>query len=69
MTVVFCSDLLHKSCAWTESYLQPNNDECLENKKLEPFPILRERRVGKVITIQVEVFCYCRSPNNGSGIL
>ena len=39
---------------------------CLENKKMEPFPTQKERRLSithKVVGIQV--YCYCRCPDQG----
>ena len=40
--------------------------EVFGKQEIGTFPILREQRVGKIIVKQVEVFCYCRSPNDGS---
>ena len=35
-------------------------------KKIQPFPVIRERRIRATVLININVFCYCRSPNGGS---
>lgn len=68
--VAYCTSLVYgqnpSTFVYNQTVMRTHLVKCLENKKLEPFPILRERRIGKFITVQVEVFCYCRSPNDGS---
>ena len=68
--VAYCTSLVHGQnptmFVYNQTMMRTHLVKCLESEKLEPFRILREQRVGKVITTQVEVFCYCRSPNDGS---
>ena len=68
--VAYCTSLVYgqnpSMFVYNQTMMRTHLVKCLQNKKLEPFPILRERRIGKFITTQVEVFCYCRSPNDGS---
>ena len=40
--------------------------KCFEQKKLEPFPVFKERRVSTCAkTMTVRVYCYCRSVYDG----
>ena len=40
--------------------------KCFEQKKLEPFPVFKERRVSTCAkTMTVKVYCYCRSVYDG----
>jgi len=68
--VAYCTSLVYgqnpSMFVYNQTVMRAHLVTCLENKKLEPFPILRERRIGKFITTKVEVFCNCRSPNDGS---
>lgn len=40
---------------------------CIENKKMQPFPTVRERRhlMGTSIVV-IDVYCHCRCPDTGS---
>lgn len=40
--------------------------DCLSAKKMTPFPIIRNRRVGEAKTVEIKVYCYCRGPNDGN---
>ena len=63
--VAYCTSLVYgqnpSMFVYNQTVMRTHLVKCLESKKLEPFPILRERRIGKFITTQVKLFCYCRS--------
>ena len=40
--------------------------DCLSAKKMTPFPIIRNRRVGEAKTVEIKVYCYCRGLNDGN---
>ena len=42
---------------------------CLQEKRIEPFPYIRLRRKGTPRIQTVEVYCYCRCPDNGNAMV
>ena len=62
---------------WTKpkcSCTQSGSNEAIPCKvfkqgKVEPFPIIQTNRAGNSIKIIIEVFCYCRCPDNGNKIV
>jgi len=42
--------------------------KCLEEQKMQPFPILKKLRTSgsPSCVIEVQVYCYCRCPDDGS---
>ena len=51
---------------YDQSALREYLINCLEAQHIEPFPIIRERRIGIANLISIDVFCYCRNTNDGT---
>ena len=53
------------SVVYNQGLLRQHLFKCLEAKKMDLFPIVRKRRVLPPKIVKVEVYCYCRLPNDG----
>ena len=66
----YCTTLAYgqnpSSYVYDQSALRENLINCLEAQHIEPFPIIRERRIGIANLIPIDVFCYCRNTNDGT---
>ena len=55
-------------CVWDTVKMRQHLISCLENQKMERFPVLKERRIpfgGAVIfSVEEDIFCICRMPYN-----
>ena len=40
--------------------------QCLSNAIMGPFPVIRDRRSGNARFDTIDVYCSCRSPDDGS---
>ena len=53
-------------CVWDMNKMRRHLITCFETKKMERFPILKERRIpfgsAVVYSHQEDIFCYCRMP-------
>ena len=43
--------------------------KCLEGLEMQPFPVIRDRRIGAASSLKIDVYCYCRSPNDGTQVV
>ena len=66
----YCTSLAHgcnpSACVYEQASMRSHLLKCLEEKKMIPFPTIRQRRVGTAKVMDVEVYCYCRCVNDGS---
>ena len=66
----YCTTLAYSqnpsSYVYDQSALRKHLINCLEAQHIEPFPIIRERRIGIANLIQIDVFYYCRNTNEGT---
>ena len=66
----YCTALAHgqdpSTLIFNQGAMRQHLLQCLEEKKMVPFPTVRMRRAGIPQTITVEVFCSCRCPDDGS---
>ena len=66
----YCTSLAYgqnpSAFVYDQSLMRKHLVLCLETKKMEPFPVIHKRRVGTGILINIEVFCYCRCPDDGT---
>ena len=53
------------SIVYNQALMREHLFKCLEAKRMIPFPSIRKRRVLQSKTIKIQVYCYCRSPNDG----
>ena len=69
----YCTALAHRqdpsTLIFNQGAMRQHLLQCLEEKKMVPFPTVRMRRAGIPETITVEVFCSCRCPDDGSTIV
>ena len=66
----YCTTLAYgqnpSSYVYDQSAMRKHLINCLEAQHIEPFPIIRERRIGTANIIPIEVFCYCRNTDDGT---
>ena len=54
------------SYAYDQSAMREHLIKCLETSKMKPFPIIKDRRTaGAVSNLKINVYCYCRCPDDG----
>ena len=54
-------------CVFHQMKMRKHLIQCFEQKQLNPFPILKERRSSNIPkVISIKVYCYCRSTYNGN---
>ena len=51
-------------CVFPQNHMRNHLCTCFDEQKMVPFPIVRERRSLPEKPIQVNVYCYCRCPDN-----
>lgn len=59
-------------CVFQQSSMRAHLLKCLESKRMELFPVQRERRLSLTIVpkvAQIKVHCYCRCPDDGSKMI
>ena len=52
-------------CVFSQSKMRSHLMHCFEQKRLDPFPIVKEKRSSIAKVISIKVYCYCRSTYNG----
>ena len=66
----YCTSLAHgqnpSAFVYNQSLLRKHLMCCLEAQKMELFPVIRERRIGTATLMRINVFCYCRCPDDGT---
>ena len=66
----YCTSLAHgqnlSAFVYDQFLMRKHLVLCLETKKMQPFPVIHERRIGTAVLININVFCYCRSPDDGT---
>ena len=66
----YCTSLAYgqnpSAFVYDQSLMRKHLMLCLETKKMEPLPVIRKRRIGTIILINIEVFYYCRCPDDGT---
>ena len=40
--------------------------KCLKRSKMKPFSVIRDRRTGAASNLKINVYCYCRCPDDGT---
>ena len=69
-SVAYCTALAHgqdpSGIVFNQSIMRQHLVKCLEEKKMIPFPQIRPKRLGKPLKVNVNIYCYCRMPDNGS---
>ena len=67
---VYCTALVHgdnpSSYVYEQKDLRGHLIKCLEGGTVQPFPVIRPRRVGVASIFTIDVFCYCRNRDDGS---
>lgn len=57
-------------CVFQQSAMREHLQKCLEDKRMQPFPIQKERRLTMVHKVaQIKVHCYCRCPSDGEKMI
>ena len=55
-------------CVWETERMRPHLRDCFENRKIEPFPLWRPRRITIhnrfKSCIKEDIYCICRMPND-----
>ena len=51
---------------YNQSIMRKHLEQCLSNAKLMPFPVIKARRGGNPRYDEVDVYCLCRSVDDGS---
>ena len=54
------------SFVYDQSAMRKHLVQCLSNAIMEPFPVIRDRRSGNARIDTIDVYCSCRSPDDGS---
>ena len=49
-----------------QSVMREHLIKCLEGSEMQPFPVMRERRIGAASSFIIDVYCYCRCPEDGT---
>ena len=66
----YCTSLAYgqnpSAFVYDQSLMRKHLVLCLEAKKMEPFPVIRKRRIGTSILINIKDFCYHRCPEDGT---
>ena len=52
-------------CVFSQSKMRSHLMHCFEQKRLDPFPIVKEKRSSIAKVISIKVYCYCRSTYKG----
>ena len=67
--IAYATDLCYGNKVSTLQYYQERLRmhliKCLNAKMMTPFPSKKSCRVGKSETLNIDVFCYCRLPDDG----
>ena len=59
-------DLDPAQYVFNQTAMRPHLQKCFEEKKITPFPVLRERRSSLTArTMCIKVYCYCRCIDTG----
>ena len=40
--------------------------EHLETSEMKPFPVIRDRKTGAASNLKINVYCYCKCPDDGT---
>ena len=66
----YCTALAHGqdpgSFVYNQSIMRKHLEQCLSNTKMIPFPVIKARRGGNPRYDEVNVYCLCRSIDDGS---
>ena len=54
------------SYIYDQSVMREHLIKCLEGLEIQPFPVIRGRRIGAVTSLKIDVYCYCRCPDDGT---
>ena len=69
----YCTSIAYEqnpsSFVYNQALMREHLLQCLEAKHMTPFPIMRQRRILQSKIVRIEVFCYCRSPNDKKEIV
>ena len=58
------------SYVYDQSALRKHLIRCLEAQHMEPFQIIREQRIDRIANlISIDVYCYCRSTDDGTSMV
>ena len=64
----YCTSIAYgqnpSSFVYNQALMREHLLKCLEAKHMTPFPTMRQRRIPQSKIVRIEVFCYCRSPND-----
>jgi len=66
----YCTALVcgnnHSSCVYDQKMMRNHLIKRFECGDIQPFPVIRPRRIGVAKIITIKVYCYCRNPDDGS---
>jgi len=69
-SIAYCTALAHEQdpsgIVFNQSVMRQFLVKCLEEKKMVPFPQVRPKRLGKPLKVAVNIYCYCRMPDDGN---
>ena len=69
-TTAYCTALAHGqdpvSFVYDQSFMRKHLEQCLSNTKMSPFPVIKARRSGNPRYDEIDVYCLCRSIDDGS---
>ena len=69
-SAAYCTALAYtqdpSGIVFNQSMMRQHLVKCLEQKQVVPFPQMRTRRPGRPLTITINIYCYCRMPDDGS---
>jgi len=70
-SAAYCTALVngHSLFVYHQDAMRPLLVCCLENKKMDYFPIARNRRNGTARYDKMAVYCMCRYPDDGSKMI
>ena len=70
---VYCTSIAHGLDPCTHVYdqqqMRDHLHKCFTSKRMDPFPVLRNKRLSPASTFNIPVYCYCRCADDGHGRL
>ena len=58
--------LVHIYILYDQGAMREHLIKCLETSEMKPFPVIRDRRTGAASNLKINVYCYCRCPDDGT---
>ena len=66
----YCAALAHgenpSTFVYDQKVTRNHLVRCLEDGAIQPFPVIRQKRIGVPNTITIDVFCCCRNTDDGT---